>query len=74
MVFNESVVKTLEEESQDEGCFVKNKKFFFIEESSSAQTILNVSHKCSAGRSCEKMPCSLPRPLAPNPSTEYSAR
>ncbi len=49
-----NVVETLDEDSRDEGCF-KNKKVF-IEESSSAQTILKVSHKCSTGRSCETMP------------------
>ncbi len=32
-----TVVETLDEDSRDEGCFVKNKTFF-IEESSSAQT------------------------------------
>ncbi len=46
-----NAVETLDEDSRDEGCF-KNKKFF-IEESSSAQTMLKVSHKCSTGRSCE---------------------
>ncbi len=49
-----NVVETLDEDSRDEGCF-KNKKVL-IEESSSAQTILKVSHKCSTGRSCETMP------------------
>ncbi len=37
---NVFVVETLDEDSRDEGCF-KNKKVF-IEESSSAQTILKV--------------------------------
>ncbi len=53
-----NVVETLDEDSRDEGCFVKNKKYF-IEESSSAQTILKVSHKCSTSRSYETMPFSL---------------
>ncbi len=52
------VVETLDEDSRDEGCFVKNKTVI-TEESSSAQTILKVSHKCSVSRSCETKPFSL---------------
>ncbi len=63
------VVEVLDEDSRVEGCF-KNKKFF-IEELSSAQTILIASHlKCSAKRPCEKQQCrsvcrSLPRNDSP---------
>ncbi len=53
-------LKSLDEDSRDEWCFVKNKTFL-IEDSSSAQTILKVSHKCSASRWCETMPSLLQR-------------
>ncbi len=64
-------LKSLDEDSRDEGCF-KNKKVF-IEESFSAYTILKVSHKCSTGKPCENNALALAalcldRPLAPPPA------